>query len=200
MDFKPRSETTRQAIIEAAAEIFNTKGYAGTSLSDLTEVTKLTKGSIYGNFENKEMLALAVFSYNAGLVREVVQHRVENAETYKAKLAVYTTIFTSKQNGDFPKGGCPMLNMGTEADDTFEAMRQRVADSLMSWKNNIQDIITRGIESGEFKADTNAAQIALTMVAMTEGAIFLGRVTKNDSHLDAVLESVKALTLSIEAK
>ena len=126
--------------------------------------------------------------------------RVEKAESYKAKLAVYTTIFSSKETSVFPKGGCPMLNMGTEADDTFEAMRQRVADSLMSWKNSIQNIITLGIEAKEFKADTNAEQIALTMVAMTEGAILLGMVTKNNHNLDTVLESVKILTQGIQEK
>jgi AcrR family transcriptional regulator len=45
---------TRQFIIETTAPIFNTKGYEGTSMSTLTEATGLTKGSIYGNFENKE--------------------------------------------------------------------------------------------------------------------------------------------------
>jgi TetR/AcrR family transcriptional regulator, transcriptional repressor for nem operon len=200
MNFKPRSEATRQAIIEATAEIFNKKGYAGTSLSDLTEATQLTKGSIYGNFENKEDVALAAFEYNVGLIRAIVLERVEKANSFKDKLAVYTTIFTSKENVVFPKGGCPMLNMGTEADDTFEVMRQRVADSLMRWKNSIQSIIELGIEAKEFKADTNAEQIALTMVAITEGAMLLGRVTKNDFNLDTVLESVKTLTLSIEEK
>ena len=35
----PRSERTRQLIIESAAPIFNKKGYAGTSMSDLTTAT-----------------------------------------------------------------------------------------------------------------------------------------------------------------
>ena len=53
MTFIPRSEKTRQFIIETTASLFNKKGYAGTSMSDLTEATKLTKGSIYGNFERE---------------------------------------------------------------------------------------------------------------------------------------------------
>ena len=59
-----KAERTRNFIIEKTAEIFNRKGYAGTSMSDITEATGLTKGSIYGNFENKEDVALAVFEYN----------------------------------------------------------------------------------------------------------------------------------------
>lgn len=48
-----KSERTRQFIIEKVAPIFNRKGYAGTSLSDLTEATGLTKGAIYGNFKKQ---------------------------------------------------------------------------------------------------------------------------------------------------
>ena len=200
MNFKPRSETTRQAIIEAAADIFNTKGYAGTSLSDLTEATGLTKGSIYGNFENKETLALAVFDYNVTLRRNLVADAVEKATSWKAKLEVFTNIYRSTEPLFSLKGGCPMLNMGTEADDTFEEMRKLVADSLMRWKRSIEKIITLGIEAGEFKKGTNAQQIALAMVAMTEGGILLAKVNQNNDHLDMVMDSVKALIQSIEEK
>src|ERR1700722_8888899 len=61
-----KAERTRQFIIEKTAPIFNKKGYAGTSLSDITAATGLTKGSIYGNFADKDEVALAAFDYNIG--------------------------------------------------------------------------------------------------------------------------------------
>jgi len=36
----------------------------GTSLSDMTDATGLTKGSIYGNFNSKDEVALAAFDHN----------------------------------------------------------------------------------------------------------------------------------------
>ncbi|HKC68696.1 MAG TPA: TetR family transcriptional regulator, partial [Bacteroidia bacterium] len=59
-----KAEKTREFIIEKAAPIFNTKGYAGASLNDIIDATGLTKGSIYGNFENKDEVAIAVYQYN----------------------------------------------------------------------------------------------------------------------------------------
>ena len=56
-----KAEKTRQFIIEKTAPIFNKKGFAGTSLSDMTEATGLTKGSIYGNFADKDEVAMAAF-------------------------------------------------------------------------------------------------------------------------------------------
>jgi len=59
-----KAESTRLFIIERIAPVFNKKGYHGTSLADITEATGLTKGSIYGNFANKEEVAIAVYEYN----------------------------------------------------------------------------------------------------------------------------------------
>ncbi len=63
-----KAEKTKQFIIEKTAALFNSKGYTRTSLSDISEATGLTKGSIYGNFENRDELAIAVYKFNSGLL------------------------------------------------------------------------------------------------------------------------------------
>ena len=42
-----KSEQTKAFIIEKTAPLFNSKGYAGTSISDITGATNLTRGSVY---------------------------------------------------------------------------------------------------------------------------------------------------------
>ena len=59
-----KAEKTSQYIVETTAPLFNKNGYTGTSLSDITDTTGLTKGAIYGNFKNKEELALEAFNFN----------------------------------------------------------------------------------------------------------------------------------------
>ncbi|NGM90654.1 helix-turn-helix transcriptional regulator, partial [Parapusillimonas sp. SGNA-6] len=65
-----KSENTKQFIVEKTAPVFNTKGYAGTSMNDIMSATGLSKGCIYGNFENKDEVALAAFDYNHNKVNE----------------------------------------------------------------------------------------------------------------------------------
>ncbi|MGN6478181.1 MAG: TetR/AcrR family transcriptional regulator, partial [Flavipsychrobacter sp.] len=67
-----KSERTKQFIVEQVAPIFNVKGYAGTSLSDMTSATGLTKGSIYGNFSGKDDVALAAFDYNLAKLQHII--------------------------------------------------------------------------------------------------------------------------------
>lgn len=197
MKFTPRSEETRRFIIEATAGIFNTKGYAGTSMSDLTEATKLTKGSIYGNFENKEEVALAVFDYTVAHRDKIIAQELSKATTNKEKLLVFSTVFCSTEKKPFIEGGCPLLNAGTEADDTFEPLRKRVAKAITDMKKEMEAIITAGIAAKEFRKDTNAEKTALAIIALVEGGILLGKTTHKPAYLDTVLEAVKDMVNNI---
>lgn len=51
---------TRAKLIDAAAEIIREKGYGGTALEEVARRAGMTRGAIYGNFENREELFLAV--------------------------------------------------------------------------------------------------------------------------------------------
>lgn len=55
-----RAEATRRYLVEAAARLFEERGYAGTSISDISAQSGRTSGAIYFHFSNKEKLALAV--------------------------------------------------------------------------------------------------------------------------------------------
>src|ERR1700744_4658436 len=111
-----KAERTRQFIIEQAAPIFNKKGIAGTSMSDVMEATKLAKGGLYGNFDSKETLCLEVFTYLTDLTQHAPTKLIAEAKTAPEKLYALLDFYNDKilKNG---RGGCPILNFGAEADD-----------------------------------------------------------------------------------
>ncbi len=53
-----KGERTRRRIVESAAAVFNTRGYRGSSMSDLVRETGLEKGGIYNHFGSKEELSI----------------------------------------------------------------------------------------------------------------------------------------------
>lgn len=188
-----KAERTRQFIIETTAGIFNIKGYAGTSMSDLTQATGLTKGSIYGNFENKEEVALAVFDHNHAKVQQVIQQQMSKAKTYYHKLMVYARVYDQFSMQAFPQGGCPILNTAIEADDTHNLLKDRAAKAVLSWKKHIQELVTAGIEAGEFKPNTDHHTLALSMIALIEGGLMIAKVTDSQSSLDTIMKTVEML-------
>ncbi|MFF4269670.1 ScbR family autoregulator-binding transcription factor [Streptomyces sp. NPDC001536] len=55
-----RAEQTRAAIIAAAADLFDRRGYESTSLSDIVDHAQVTKGALYFHFAAKQDLAHAI--------------------------------------------------------------------------------------------------------------------------------------------
>lgn len=188
-----KSERTRNFIIESTAEIFNKKGFAGTSLSDLTEATGLSKGSIYGNFENKEEVALAVFDYNLARLTQAISAEVQKTVTYYEKLMVYTRIYRNVSGNIDRIGGCPILNTAIEADDTHDLLKDKASKAVIQWKKNLVRIIEGGIEAGEFKPDVNINQTAVSIIALIEGGIMMSRVTGDPSQMSMVLKTVELM-------
>lgn len=186
-----KAERTRQFIIEKTAVVFNKKGYAGTSLSDLTEATGLTKGSIYGNFESKEEVALAVFDFNTCRTSDRIQQLIDKETTFHDKLLVYTKVYSSTVLAE--RGGCAILNTAIEADDTNSLLKDKAAKAILKWKKHITTLIHGGIEAGEFNTDIDINQSALSIIALIEGGIMIGKVTGSQANLENILATVKQL-------
>ncbi|KAA5826731.1 TetR/AcrR family transcriptional regulator [Saccharopolyspora hirsuta] len=55
------SETTRQALVDSAVELFTEHGYAGTSLEEIAKRARVTKGALYHHFGGKQALFEAAF-------------------------------------------------------------------------------------------------------------------------------------------
>ena len=188
-----KAAKTKQFIVEKTAPIFNIKGYAGTSLSDMTDATGLTKGSIYGNFTNKDEVALAAFDHNLQKIRDIIQREMDKKETMRDKLLVHVSVYENFLQFPFPQGGCPILNTGVEADDTHPILKKKAGDAIESWKDRVKGLVEEGVRSGEFKASADAQRFAVTMIAMIEGAIMIAKVSGKLAYRTIVLDELKKM-------
>lgn len=188
-----KGERTRQHIIEKTAPLFNKKGFDGTSLSDLTETTGLTKGALYGNFADKDEIALEAFKYSIQKVKEVAQAKVEKADTCRKQLFALFDFYGEYVFDPPIPGGCPMLNMAIEADDHRTAMRKVVTKELMDTINFITSLLDKGIKAGEFKKDIKSNEIAYTLFCSIEGALMFARVEKSDEPMKIIIRHCKNL-------
>jgi AcrR family transcriptional regulator len=56
-----QSESTRRKLISVARSLFASKGYASTSIGDITARARVTRGALYHHFSDKKALFQAVF-------------------------------------------------------------------------------------------------------------------------------------------
>lgn len=185
-----KAENTRQFIIEKSAPIFNMKGYAGTSLADLIEATGLTKGSIYGNFENKDAVALAVYEYSTNALKIRISDFLSKEISENDKLIAFTEYYRSNWKRVFEKGGCPIQNASVEADDNLSFLKKHVQNSILNWVKDIAAIIEKGQKKGEFKRNINASEYAYAIITVLEGGIMLSKIMNDRKLLFSALNRI----------
>src|SRR6202020_2755460 len=56
------AEATRRAVLDAARSLFGRQGYAQTSVDEIADAARVTKGAVYHHFANKEALFRAVYA------------------------------------------------------------------------------------------------------------------------------------------
>lgn len=193
-----KASRTKQFIIEKTAPIFNAKGFAGTSMNDMTQATGLTKGSIYGNFENKDAVALEVFDYNYNQIVAYLRSKMDTRRSMIGKLLVYPETYRVFLELPILKAGCPILNTSTEADDTHPLLQAKVVKALLFWKKSIEKIIEIGIEQKEIKASVNANEFSLILMSLIEGAVMQAKVTTNADVLDVTMRFLEKMIIDLK--
>lgn len=188
-----KSEQTSAFIIKTVAPIFNRYGYAATSLSDIIKATGLTKGAIYGNFKNKEELAVAAFDMTVkNLLRRIVEHQ-SLSESPIEKLFLVTDFY--RKYYDFSKelGGCPVLNVGVDANHQNKVLMERVTFTINKIQQNVAKIIEMGKEEKEIKPDIDSLYYARRLYTMIQGAIFMTYTLRDNSYLLDTMDQVDAM-------
>jgi len=185
-----RAEKTRQFIIEQTAPLFNTKGVAGTAVSDIMEVTKMAKGSLYVHFENKEDLTYCAVDWNLQQFINKVSEEAEKFQGPKAKFIGMLDYLSDPLNPPV-QGGCPMMNFGMEADDTSPVIRTKVYDTICTVQQNMIDLLAEGVKTGVFKQDWDYKEFAMKAYAMVEGGILVARVSQDITQMKMLVNILK---------
>ena len=185
-----KAAKTSQYIVEKTAPIFNRNGYTGTSLSDITEATGLTKGAIYGNFKNKEELALEAFNFTIKYQMDEIKDIITTIESPLAKLFAITNFHRNYYNKLVEYGGCPIINVGIDANHTNPALFNRVKYVVEKLQGSITSIIEEGIFRKEIKDNINAMKYGVRMYSLIQGAVFTSMVSKDEQCLKDMMNHV----------
>ena len=87
-DRSARRAQTRARLLEAAAQVYARRGFAGATLEEVASEAGFTKGAVYGHFGSKENLLLAlVEEYLAGQVAEQMALFDRDRATWERPLA-----------------------------------------------------------------------------------------------------------------
>jgi len=95
----PQRDAKRDAVVRAAAKLFTTRGFKGTSLDDIAASLGVTKPTLYHYVANKEEILFACVQRGLDALRagidETRQSGVDGRERLRAVLRHFAAIVTS---------------------------------------------------------------------------------------------------------
>jgi TetR/AcrR family transcriptional regulator, transcriptional repressor for nem operon len=184
-----KAEQTRANIISKSAELFNLRGYSGTSISDIMQATALEKGGIYNHFASKDAIALAAFDHAYAMQSERYAEAIRAVRGQPTlQLRSIIDVFMEGYVDPAVNGGCVIMNTAIESDDANPLLRAKAAAAMDEWRGLIQRIITKGIARGEFRPETDPAALASIIIAGLEGGLMMSKLYQDPMFIQRVAE------------
>ncbi len=187
-----KAQQTKARIIHQAAELFNLKGYAGSSIADIMQATGLKKGGIYNHFQSKDELALEAFDYASNLLSQRIWSVVKTKRNAIERLQTLVSSYLIYINDPPIVGGCPILNTAIETDDTDSPLRDRALEAMNSSRSLIVRILQKGIKKGEVRSTVEPDTVATIIFSTLEGAIMMSKLERNPIHLQRVVAHLQS--------
>ncbi len=183
-----KGDETREMILHRAAQLFTRRGFYGSAMSDVMEVTGLEKGGLYNHFKSKDELALEAFDYAVNLIRQEIASATKDKRNTVDRLLAMMSVFRREAEGYPLAGGCPVMNTAIEADDAHPALRQRAEAAMDEWHQFVRRTVQRGKEKGEIRPEVNGEMLSTVMISIMEGGIMQSKLYGDMKHVNRTLE------------
>ncbi|GHT90582.1 TetR family transcriptional regulator [Betaproteobacteria bacterium] len=171
---KEDAQATRNCILDTAVELFGSQGVSRTSLNDIARHAGVTRGAIYGHFENKVDLFSAMIKR---LICPLMLHGEEYTEFLNRDpigfLRAVTTEFLGKLTHDVNfRKVFEILWHKCEYVGDIATLRQQLLDEGENHVEVIEQAFRRAKEIGQTHTELTPHQATIGLVALTDGLIF----------------------------
>jgi AcrR family transcriptional regulator len=186
-------ERSREAILDAAAELATVEGLDGLSLGRLAEVTGISKSGVFGLFGSKEDLQLATIDKARQVfVGEVVESALDAPPGRDQLYALCAGYLDHVERRVFP-GGCFFASVASEVGSRPGPVRDRVASEQKRWTGLLLENAREAVRSGELDPDASTPeQLVLELSTMLTGADVAYLLHDDPAILEGVRAAIRA--------
>ncbi|MGY6657541.1 TetR/AcrR family transcriptional regulator [Amycolatopsis sp. TRM77291] len=181
----PQGRMTRDAIVDAAAELMYVNGVAGTSVDKVLAASGAGKSQMYHYFKNKDQLVEAVIARflenilgNQPTIFEL--HDWADFDQWASEiLAIQTT----------PKGpiACPLGNLTGELGDDPK-MAPLLDKAYREWESHLQLGLESLREKGKLAEDADPARLAQAAMTCVQGGLLMAHLRHDVTPIADALE------------
>ena len=178
--------------MDASAELFRRRGYAGTGLKAVLVASGVPYGSLYHFFPGgKEELAVAALRSGGLTYRHLVEaFFAEGVDVVAATQGFFDGAAVVVEMSDFADA-CPIATIALEVASTSEPLREAAAEAFESWLAVLERRFT---EAG--MSPRRAGEVAVELFCGIEGAFLLSRTIRS---VEPIRTAGRACSASVAA-
>ena len=182
---------TRQALLNAGAELFLEGGYDFVGTNAILERAGAPRGSFYHHFADKEAFALSVAEHYYEKHLPMLDAELGcDARRPLARLRHYFESLARHFGRAEHTGGCLLGLLGQELADRSPAARERLSALFGRWRDRIADCLREARERGELRRRFDCDETAAFVLDAWEGALLQMKLKKSGAPLEGFLRVV----------
>ncbi len=169
------SDERKPQILMAAAELFSQRGIHASSMNEISKAANLSKAAVYHYYESKEAMVEALVRQLFDADRPELLNLIEADAPATARLE------------DYASGLVRLLEKNKVLYPVFAEFKAMAARDMGvrnvlkpcfgAYIHAFTEIISGGIQSGEFKKNLDAEAAAWALTSIVEGAITMRHAT-----------------------
>jgi AcrR family transcriptional regulator len=183
-----RSAETRERLFLAAVRLFAEKGFAETTVEDITNAADVGKGTFFNYFPSKEHILIAFSDMQLGKLERFVEAARNGNEPMRAFFQTMAQQMTSD-----PAKKPEMVRALLQANLSSPTVRVVMRKKNARGENLMTQLVQIAQERGEFRRDVPAIEIARVFRQLTFGTLLLWSVYGDDSLAERLERAIDIL-------
>lgn len=188
---RPR-EFDMESALDAVMRMFWTKGYEGTTLTDLTDATGVSRPSLYSAFGNKEALFKKALDRYAREKLAFIDRAIDEPTAHAVARALLGGMLAMLTNKADPNGCMGVIN-SVACGDEAEPIRADILARVTAIKQALVERFECARGAGDLPPEADPAAITAFLLAILQGMALQAGAGASRHELESLVESGLAL-------
>src|ERR1700689_568414 len=187
-----RREETRERLFRAALKLFADKGFAETTVEDITNVADVGKGTFFNYFPSKEHILIAFSDMQLSKLQATVDQIRARPEPMRSFFRSMTLRMT-EEPAKAPDVVRAILQANLSSSSVRSVMRERNARA----EGLLTQLVQIGQERGEFRPDLPALELAQVFRQTGSGTLLMWSVYGDASLAERIEQAMEILWMGM---
>jgi AcrR family transcriptional regulator len=187
-----RSAETRERLFRAALKLFADKGFAETTVEDITNSADVGKGTFFNYFPSKEHILVAFSDMQLGKLQTTVDHLRDRPEPMRSFFRSMTLRMTEE-----PAKAPDVVRAILQANLSILSVRSVMQERNARAEALLTQLVQIGQERGEFRGDVPALELAQVFRQTIFGTLLMWSLYGDASLAERIERAMEILWMGI---